>query len=182
LGLESTPGLSTVLAGDATLEDALREVEPFGDRLRVLPGGPPPPNPSELLGSVRMAKLFDETIADSDLVIVDTPPLLVVSDAFGLLERASGAIGVARLDQTPKDAAARMAEVVKTVHTRLLGAVATGSLPVAAYGYGYGYGYGSTPPSPEPLAATDVSGNGHPTPPPHEQSSSGRLAKLFRSG
>jgi polysaccharide biosynthesis transport protein len=179
LGLESTPGLSTVLAGDATLEDALREVEPFGDGLRVLPGGPPPPNPSELLGSARMGQLFDELVAESDLLIVDTPPLLVVSDAFGLLEHSSGAIGVARLDQTPKDAARRMADVVATVHTRLLGAVATGSLPAA--GYGYGYGYGSTPPSPEPLAASDVSGNGHAAPAPQEQGSSGRLAKRFRS-
>jgi polysaccharide biosynthesis transport protein len=182
LGLETTPGLSTVLAGDATLEDALREVEPFGDTLRVLPGGPPPPNPSELLGSARMGQLLDGLVAESDLVIVDTPPLLVVSDAFGLLERAPGAIGVARLDQTPKDAARRMADVVATVHTRLLGAVATGSLPVSGYGYGYGYGYGSTPPSPEPLAASDVSGNGHAAPAPQEQGSSGRLAKRFRSG
>jgi capsular exopolysaccharide synthesis family protein len=182
LGLESTPGLSTVLAGDATVEEAVRVVEPFGDNLRVLPGGPPPPNPSELLGSARMARLFDELVADSDLVIVDTPPLLVVSDSFGLLERASGAIGVARLDQTPKDAARRMADVVATVHTRLLGAVATGSLPVAGYGYGYGYGYGSTPPSAEPAVATDVSGNGHPAPAPEEQRSSGRLARIFRSG
>jgi hypothetical protein len=75
-----------------------------------------------------------------------------------------------------------MAEVVATVHTRLLGAVATGSLPVAGYGYGYGYGYGSTPPSAEPSVATDVSGNGHPAPPPEEQRSPGRLAKIFRSG
>jgi polysaccharide biosynthesis transport protein len=182
LGLESTPGLSTVLVGNATLEEAFREVEPFGDKLRVLPGGPPPPNPSELLGSARMAQLFDELVADSDLVIVDTPPLLVVSDSFGLVERASGAIGVARLDETPKDAVRRMADVVATVHTRLLGAVATGALPVAGYGYGYGYGYGSTPPSAEPLAAADVSGNGHATPAPQEQRSSGRLARLFRSG
>jgi len=182
LGLESTPGLSTVLAGDARLEDALREVEPFGDNLRVLPGGPPPPNPSELLGSARMGRLFDELVEESDLLIVDTPPLLVVSDAFGLLEHSSGAIGVARLDQTPKDAARKMADVVATVHTRLLGAVATGSLPVAGYGYGYGYGYGSTPPSPEPLAAADVSGNGHAEPAPQKQGSSRGLAKRFRSG
>jgi polysaccharide biosynthesis transport protein len=174
LGVETTPGISTVLAGDATLEVALHQVEPFGDTLRVLPGGPPPPNPSELLGSGRMAQLFDQLVADSDLLIVDTPPLLVVSDAFGLLERASGAIGVARLEQTPKDAARRMAEVVATVHTRLLGAVATGSLPVAGYGYGYGYGYGATPPSEQPLAASDVRGNGHAAPASAEQSSSDR--------
>jgi succinoglycan biosynthesis transport protein ExoP len=182
LGLQSTPGLSSVLAGDATLEEALRELAPFGDKLRVLPGGPPPPNPSELLGSARMGQLFDELVAESDLVIVDTPPLLVVSDAFALLEHASGAIGVARLNQTPKDATRRMADVVATVQTRLLGAVATGSLPVAGYGYGYGYGYGSTPPSPEPQATTDVTGNGHAAATPAKHSSSGRLAKLFRSG
>ncbi len=182
MGLESTPGLSTVLAGDATLEEAVRVVEPFGDNLRVLPGGPPPPNPSELLGSARMAQLFDELVADSDLVIVDTPPLLVVSDSFGLVERASGAIGVARLDQTPKDAAradgGRRRDGAHAAARRGGDRRAPGlglrlwlrvRLRVDAA-------------SAEPAVATDVSGNGHPAPAPEEQRSSGRLAKIFRSG
>jgi polysaccharide biosynthesis transport protein len=181
LGLERTPGLSNVLAADVTLDDAVREVPPFGDRLLVLPGGSPPPNPSELLGSAAMVEVFDLLVANSDLVIVDTPPLLVVSDAFALLERSSGAIAVARLDQTPKDAAARMAEVVATVNTRMLGAVATGAEPTAGYGYGYGYGYGATPPSDQPLAAGDVSGNGYGAV-TEKPSRASRLTKLFRSG
>jgi Mrp family chromosome partitioning ATPase len=127
-----------------------------------------------------MAETFDLLVANCDLLIVDTPPLLVVSDAFGLVERASGTIGVARVDQTPKDAAARMAEVVATVHTRMLGTVATGATSATSYGYGYGYGYGATPPSEQPLAAADVSGNGHAAPPPEKPAGS-RLSKLFRS-
>jgi len=180
LGVDGAPGLSNVLAGDLTLDDALREVAPFGDNLLVLPGGTPPPNPSELLGSATMAQTFDLLVANCDLLIVDTPPLLVVSDAFGLVERASGAIGVARVDQTPKDAAARMAKVIATVHTRMLGTVATGATSATSYGYGYGYGYGATPPSEQPLAAADVSGNGHAAPPADKPAGS-RLSKLFRS-
>jgi tyrosine-protein kinase len=162
LGQMTTPGLSNVIAGDVPLEEALREVPPFGEHLRVLPGGTLPPNPSELVGSARMRAIFEQLVAQSDLVIVDTPPLLVVSDAFALLEGASGAIGIARLDQTPKDAVKRMADVVATVHTRLLGAVATGATPGSGYGYGYGYGYSTTPKSDQPAVATDVSANGHP--------------------
>jgi capsular exopolysaccharide synthesis family protein len=180
LGVDRAPGLSNVLAGDLTLDDAVREVAPFGDSLLVLPGGTPPPNPSELLGSAKMAEIFDLLVANCDLLIVDTPPLLVVSDAFGLVERASGTIGVARVDQTPKDAAARMAEVVATVHTRMLGTVATGAISATGYGYGYGYGYGATPPSDQPVAAADLSGNGHAAPVGEQQTGS-RISKLFRS-
>ena len=180
LGVDRAPGLSNVLAGDLTLDDALLEVAPFGESLLVLPGGTPPPNPSELLGSAAMAQTFDLLVANCDLLIVDTPPLLVVSDAFGLVERASGAIGVARVDRTPKDAVSRMVEVVATVHTRMLGTVATGAISATGSGYGYGYGYGSTPPSDQPLAAADVSGNGHAAP-SAEKATGSRLSKLFRS-
>ena len=147
LGLESTPASPPSWRATPRSRRLCRVVEPFGDSLRVLPGGPPPPNPSELLGSARMAQLFDELVADSDLVIVDTPPLLVVSDSFGLVERASGAIGVARLDQTPKDAArpdgGRRGDGAHATPRRGGDRLAPGP----GYGYGYGYGYGSTPSS-----------------------------------
>jgi len=182
LGVDHAPGLSNVLVGEKSLEDALAPVGPYGENLRVLPGGVPPPNPSELLGSVRMASIFDALKADSDLVIVDTPPLLIVSDAFGLLERASGALAVARLEQTRKDAVARMAGVVETVNTRLLGIVATGGAPPGhGYGYGYGYGYGETPAAPSTVAGDGANGNGQAPKVAGGPSSGRRLARIFRS-
>ena len=140
--LAPSAGLTGVLAGDHHVSTVLQEVDPYGENLRVLPAGPTPPNPSELLGSARMAAVMSELKADSDLVIVDTAPLLVVSDAFSLLGRVSGALGVVRLEQTTKDAVRRLNEIVATAETRMYGIVVTGGAPTSGHGYGYGYGYG----------------------------------------
>ena len=188
LGVPSSVGLGSVLAGEESLDNALRPIEPFGENLRVLPGGSPPPNPSELLGSAKMASVLEELKQDSDLVIIDTPPLLIVSDAFAVLERASGAIGVARVDVTPKNAVTRVARVVGTVNTRLLGVVATGGAPIGfGYGYGYGYGYGKTPPPTVPVTASgaasngQASGNGQGSVDAGASSGKRRLLQRFRS-
>jgi Mrp family chromosome partitioning ATPase len=161
MGLENSPGLSEALMGTDP-ESLLQSVEPFEGRLRVLTAGSQSPNPSELLGSARMASLLEQLAADSDIVIVDTAPLLVVSDAYGLLERTSGLVGVARLEQTPSDAVKDMVEVATTAGGRLFGMVATGGREETGYRYGYSYGYtyGAAPApldSPLPPNAT----NGH---------------------
>jgi Mrp family chromosome partitioning ATPase len=77
-----------------------------------------------------------------DVIVIDTPPLLVVSDAFPLLDQTSGVVGIARLDTTPRGAVTRMAEVTRTAGGRLLGMVATGGEQGRRYEYGYAYGYG----------------------------------------
>ena len=86
-----------------------------------------------------MASLLGQLADQYELVLIDTAPLLVISDAFALLQQASGLIGVARLEQTPGNVVARMIEVTQTAGGRLLGMVATGAR--ADHGYGYGYGY-----------------------------------------
>jgi Mrp family chromosome partitioning ATPase len=118
-----------------------------------------------------MGTVLEQLAADSDIVIVDTAPLLVVSDAYGLLERASGLVGVARLEQTPRDAVKDMLEVVTTAGGRLLGVVATGGREEAGYryGYSYGYAYGEAPASsdsPLPTAATNGQVDRDVSPPP----------------
>jgi succinoglycan biosynthesis transport protein ExoP len=146
LGFDDSNGLSQVLAGTTSVQATLRDVPPFGHALRLLPAGPVPPNPSALLGSLRMASLMDELTSDADLVILDTTPLLVVSDAFPLLDKVSGVVGLARLDKTPRDAIRRMIQITASVGAQVLGLVATdgkGRLR-GGYGYGYGYGYGSS--------------------------------------
>lgn len=144
LGVTEPVGLSQVLAGTTTVVEALRAVNVGEAQLILLPGGPPPPNPSALIGSERMREVLDEIANLADLVILDTTPLLVVSDAFPLLEQVSGVVALARLDHSPRDAIQRMVQIGTDTGGRLLGVVATdGSSSISAsYGYGHGYGYG----------------------------------------
>ena len=146
MGAPLAPGLSEVISGNATIDEALCEIEPFGQHLRVLPGGSVPPNPSEMLGSARMSTVLAELAEISDLVLIDSAPALVVSDAFPLFDQVAGIVTVARLEQTPREAITRAVEVAATAGGRVLGMVATGGrLGSEAYGYGYGYGYGEKP-------------------------------------
>jgi len=137
-GFDNSPGLSEVLRSGAP-ESALRTVDGFDGLLQVLPGGAAAPNPSELLGSASMSSMLGRFSDVCDLVLIDTPPLLVISDAFALLQQGSGLVGVARVEQTHSDVVARMVDVINTAGGRLLGMVATGSREPARYGYGYGY-------------------------------------------
>lgn len=145
MGATDDRGLSSVLLG-ANLEDTLQQVPPFGSRLQILPAGPKPPNPSELIGSRRMSALLGELADRADVVVIDTTPLLVVSDAFPLLEQVSGTVGIARLDQTPREAVQRMVEITTTAGGRVFGMVATGAKGGSLRNYDYGYGYESDQP------------------------------------
>lgn len=145
MGVSEDRGLSSVLLG-ARLEGALQELPPFGSRLRILSAGPKPPNPSELIGSKRMSVLLAELRDMADVVIIDTTPLLVVSDTFPLLEQVSGTVGIARLDQTPREAVQRMVEITTTAGGRVLGMVASGAKGGGLRGYDYGHGYESAMP------------------------------------
>ncbi|MCK4300617.1 MAG: polysaccharide biosynthesis tyrosine autokinase, partial [Planctomycetes bacterium] len=83
-GLESKVGLSTVLVGEATLEEAVQKAEHDGEtieNLDILAAGPKPPNPAELLDSQSMRKLLEEVRQKYDRVIMDSPPVLFVADA-----------------------------------------------------------------------------------------------------
>jgi capsular exopolysaccharide synthesis family protein len=169
MGGDRSPGLSEVLTGGAETEEALQDIEPFGSYLRILAGGTVPPNPSEMLGSARMTSVLAQLTELCDLVLIDTAPLLVVSDAFPLLDQVVGIVGVARLDKTSRDAIERAVEVSNNAGGRVLGMVATGGKPGESYGYGYGYRYGksyrqapdsdSPPPVPRGAALTNSNGN-----------------------
>lgn len=141
LGLEGAIGLTDALVGRAELDDLL---QPWGDgQLRVLTSGPTPPNPSELLGSQQMADLLRELEAQADLVILDAPPLLPVTDAAVLAAQASGAMVVVRSGQTTREQASRAVEILRGVDAHVYGVVLN-MVPTkgpGAYRYGY-YGYG----------------------------------------
>jgi tyrosine-protein kinase len=141
LGIKSTSGLSSVLTSDENVQEALVDypIESiYRGRLQVLPAGSPPPNPSELLASQRMRTLLSHLGIVSDIVVVDTSPLLTVSDTTPLLEQVSGIVMVAQVGQANKDAVRRFVQVVNSAHGTILGVVATGTTDADKHGY-YGY-------------------------------------------
>jgi capsular exopolysaccharide synthesis family protein len=141
LGKEVSVGLDAVLVGTKTLDEVLVDIDVGAGRLRILPGAIPPPNPAVLLGSKRMRSLLAELTERVDLVVIDTPGLLAVSDAIPLFNQVDGSVLVSRLGRTPKDAIQRASQVIKSAGGAVLGSVATGAHAGGIYGY-YGY-YGS---------------------------------------
>ena len=139
LGIESTVGLTSVLIGRADLADV---VQPWQDStLDVLPCGHRAPNPSELLGSQRMGDLVAEMAAAYDVVIVDGPPTLPVTDAAVLSKWTNGVIIVARADLARKPQVGATLQAFEQVGATVLGFVVNGLEGRRSGGYGYGYGY-----------------------------------------
>lgn len=121
LGVEGSVGLSTVLIGRASLADV---VQPWGEpHLHVLPAGAVPPNPSELVGSASMVWVLRELAAEYDFVVVDTPPLLPVTDAAILARLVDGAIMVAGAGRVRRHDLEGALAALETVGARLLGVV-----------------------------------------------------------
>jgi capsular exopolysaccharide synthesis family protein len=141
LGKEASIGLDAVLVGERTLDEALINIDVGAGRLRILPGATPPPNPAVLLGSQRMRALLAELKERVDLVIIDTPGLLAVSDSIPLFNQVDGSVIVSRLGRTPKEALLRAKQVIKSAGGTVLGSVATGAHAGGIYGYYGYYGY-----------------------------------------
>jgi capsular exopolysaccharide synthesis family protein len=120
-GLEGAAGLSNVLAGQVELDEV---VQPWGSRgLRVLPSGSVPPNPSELLGSHNMTALLERLRAGYDVILIDTPPLLPVTDAAVVAASADGAVLVIRSGKTPQARVRTAVASLRAVDSRVLGCV-----------------------------------------------------------
>ena len=141
LGKEVSVGLDAVLVGEKTLDEAFVYVDTGAGRLRILPGATPPPNPAVLLGSQRMRSLLAELAEQVDMVVIDTPGLLAVSDAIPLFNQVAGSVIVSRLNRTPRDAVRRAKQVIDSAGGTVLGSVATGAHAGGVYGYYGYYGY-----------------------------------------
>lgn len=121
LDLLREPGLTNLLVGDASPREAVRpNVLP---NLDVLPSGPFPPNPSELLNSRTMARLLEDFAGKYTQIIIDSPPILAVTDASVLAGHVDGAVLVLRSGETEQRAAERAVDQFRRLNVRIFGAV-----------------------------------------------------------
>jgi len=141
MGLEGAVGLTTVLIGQVDLQDAL---QPWGTSgLHVLPSGQVPPNPSEVLGSRPMAKVLEQLASQYDVVLIDTPPLLPVTDAAILAKMTGGAVVVAAADKLHLQQLADGLGALEDVGARVLGVVLNRLAHKQGDAYSY-YDYATT--------------------------------------
>ncbi|MAS05352.1 MAG: protein tyrosine kinase [Ahrensia sp.] len=138
LDLVGSVGFSTVLSGGINLEEALQKTRYPG--LTVLTSGSIPPNPSELLGSQSAKKLLGDLRAKFDYVIVDSTPLLAVTDAAILAAGADGVIIIARHGHTRREQLIHATKSLEDVGAPLLGAVFS-MMPIRGTSYNYNYAY-----------------------------------------
>lgn len=119
--LDNLHGLSSILVGEESVEGAVSTTDI--DNLDIIPCGPIPPNPSELLGSRKMRTLLHEAGLVYDLIIFDTPPVLAVTDAQILANIVDGSLLVVRSKETENEAAIKAKEALEPAKAKLLGAV-----------------------------------------------------------
>lgn len=140
-------GLSNLLTGGCDLKEAIA-TNVFHPSVAVLPAGDIPPNPAELLNSSEMNTVLESVSEIFDYIIVDLPPVTVVSDALVMANRLDGMIVVVRKDYCDQRALAEMMRRLDQVKARVLGFVMTHADGTEdkykKYGYGYGYGYGTS--------------------------------------
>lgn len=160
LRLENDMGLSNILAGFVDFESAVKKVN---DNFHVLTAGQIPPNPSELLGGKKFEELLEKLRKEYAYILIDTPPINVVSDALVIAPHTEGMLIVVRDRYTPTHTIKRAIENAEFANVKILGAVMNGAdlkangrytyrkyfyrkhysrYGYGGYGYGYGYGYG----------------------------------------
>ncbi|MFO1066214.1 MAG: polysaccharide biosynthesis tyrosine autokinase [Pirellulales bacterium] len=137
-GIDSDIGMATVVAGAAELDEAIHASSVAN--LSVMPGGKRPSNPAELLSSPRFAQLLELLREKFDMIIVDTPPLLAVSDPSAVAAVVDGVVLTMRLRRNVKPLVTRASKILEAVDANVLGIVVNGVSADAGYG-GYSYGY-----------------------------------------
>jgi len=147
LKLSNDVGFSNYLSGDLSLNDITQEVNI--QNMTLISAGPVPPNPSELLLNTNIEHFMDQTRKEFDIVILDTPPLNIVTDAFLLSKFADHTVFITRQNYTPLAALRNINELYaekKLTNVSILlndmQNVRPGYGNNYGYGTGYGYGYG----------------------------------------
>ncbi|EUJ31342.1 capsular polysaccharide biosynthesis [Listeria floridensis FSL S10-1187] len=129
------PGLSNVMLSESILEDSLQKIAVTKDSLMLLTSGAIPPSPNDLLSTKRMSEILTELRAAFDRIIIDTPPVTIVSDALVLAELADGAVLVCRYHKTRKDKAKQAVNQLRLAKASLIGVVFNGVKNAESYYY-----------------------------------------------
>jgi capsular exopolysaccharide synthesis family protein len=136
---EQQPGLTNILVSDCPIESGIQSSGM--DRLDVIASGPIPPNPSELLGAESTRDIFARLRSMYDYVIVDSPPVMAVTDAVVMSSMVDGVILVMRAGVTRIEASVTAKNVIENASGRIIGAVLN-EVRHSADGYHYYYYYG----------------------------------------
>lgn len=142
LNVRQRPGVSNLLAGQCKGSDVLQS-SGLADNLWVIVAGDVPPNPAELLGSRQMRVMVESLAKSFDVIVIDLPPVNVVSDALIVSKMISGMVVVVRQDYCDRASVAEVVRKLRFAETKILGFVMTGSSVhkknykrYAAYDYG----------------------------------------------
>jgi capsular exopolysaccharide synthesis family protein len=148
-GLSAGPGLAELLTHQIELDEAIqtKPIAAGGNNgkgvaeraLDVIVAGANPPNPAELIESQTMSEVLAQLRERYELIVIDTAPVGVVSDAFPLLREVDGAIVVARMDKTTRDHAEGLREQLERLNAPVLGVDPTPNKQRRGGKYGYGY-------------------------------------------
>jgi tyrosine-protein kinase Etk/Wzc len=144
-GVENTPGLSDLLVSEGEAETAIQPTHV--ERLHLLTAGVHPPNPAELVGSPRMELLLEKLRGTYDSIVIDSPPMLAVTDASVLGKKTDGVILVVRAEKTEKDAINLAIQQLRHVGARVLGVVVNDAKPDGPYYAYYRRYYGQEQPT-----------------------------------
>ncbi len=144
--LGKAKGIVNYIIGKASLEEITYETKL--PRLKVIPAGPIPPNPSEMLSDDRLIELLEKLKKIYDVIIIDTPPIGFVADIFQLRELIDVNVIVVRHKYTPKQVFKLTLDEIGRYQMKGVGIIINsiphgkGNYNIPDYGYGYGYGYG----------------------------------------
>jgi polysaccharide biosynthesis transport protein len=160
LGLDRSIGLTNVLAGRLAATHAIQH---WSAGVDVLASGPLPPNPSELLASQQMANLLAEMRAAYDVILIDTPPLLPVTDAAAVAPATDGVLLVCRFKETSRDQVAMARQALDAVGAQVLGTIFTMVPATGPRAYGqYNAYYRTEVPARRPAPDADPAGRAAP--------------------
>ena len=137
--LKNVQGMSTLLSGSAPLANIIQQTA--HENLDIISSGPIPPNPSELIQSEFMPLILEKLKEMYDVIILDTPPIGLVTDARTLMHFADTSIYVVRANHSKKVFLKNIAHLSKQKEIRGMG-ILFNDVTIGKYGYGYGYGYG----------------------------------------
>ncbi len=139
-GKEKQSGLTNILVGKDTIESAVKEIGNLPN-LHLLTCGILPPNPAELLGSVQMKEFLKDVKEKYDMILIDTPPIIAVTDSSVLSTMVDGVILVVRSAQSKREAVVHAVEQLKRVEAPVLGVLLNGIQAKNVYGSYYYYNY-----------------------------------------